>query len=83
MGKSYSLTGPYVIFYFKQGLGLNLKPNSRGYYIFIGVGTGITPYIDLFTYLLQKTFLNLITYKAGQNSGRKVNHEDLNFDQLN
>jgi len=59
------MTGPYVIFYINKGSGLNLKPTSRGYYIMIGVGSGITPYVDLFNYLLQKTLIELIAHRVG------------------
>ncbi len=31
----------------------------------IGVGSGITPFVDLFTYLLQKTLIDLIAHKVG------------------
>lgn len=31
----------------------------------IGVGSGVTPFIDLFAYLLQKTLIDLIRHKVG------------------
>jgi hypothetical protein len=31
----------------------------------IGVGSGITPYVDLFNYLLQKTLIELIAHRVG------------------
>jgi hypothetical protein len=31
----------------------------------IGVGSGITPYVDLLNYLLQKTLIELIAHKVG------------------
>lgn len=61
---------------------MGLKSTTRGYYIFIGVGSGITPYIDLFSYLLQKTLIELIAHKAGESKARRVNSENINFSPL-
>lgn len=82
VGKKYSITGPYVNILIIQGKGLSLKPSTRGYYIFIGVGSGVTPYIDLFNYLLQKTLIELIAHKAGEFKARRVNSENISFSAL-
>lgn len=58
--------GPY-------GRGLRLKPKSRGYYIIIAAGTGITPFVDLFHFMLQKTLLRLIAARAGDLTAKKLN----------
>jgi hypothetical protein len=39
----------------------------------IGIGSGITPFVDLFTYLLQKTLLQLIGHKVGESKAKRVN----------
>lgn len=64
--RTFKVRGPY-------GRGLRLKPKSNGYYIMIAAGTGVLPYIDFFHFLLQKTLLNLIKERAGDNAARKVN----------
>lgn len=65
-----------------QGKGLGLKEKSSGYYILIAGGIGITAFIDLFTFLLQKTLYDLIKVKASSPSLRKINEENISFDAL-
>ena len=48
----------------------------------IGVGSGVTPFIDLFAYLLQKTLVDLIRHKVGETKAKKVNSENMNFSHL-
>jgi hypothetical protein len=49
----------------------------------IGVGSGITPYVDLFAYLLQKTLIDLIAHKVGESKARRVNSDNMDFTSLN
>lgn len=46
-------------------------------------GIGIVPFVDLFTYLLQKTLFDLIKIKASNPSLRKINEENIGFEALN
>lgn len=64
--KTFSLMGPF-------GRGLKLRPRSKGFFIIIGAGTGVLPFIDLFQFLLQKTLYRLIAAKAGDVSAKKLN----------
>ena len=48
----------------------------------IGVGSGITPYVDLFNYMLQKTLIELIAHRVGEAKARRVNSENMNFSYL-
>jgi len=63
-------------------MGLGLKPKTQGYYILIAAGIGILPFIDLFTYLLQKTLHDLIKLKSTDMMMRRMNEDETNFDQL-
>ena len=65
--KVFSINGPY-------GTGLRLKGRMKnGFYIIIAAGTGVLPFIDLFHYLLLKTLYKLVTMKAGEVTGKKIN----------
>jgi NAD(P)H-flavin reductase len=54
--RKFKIEGPY-------GRGLRLKPASKGYFIMIAAGTGVTPFVDLFHFLFLKTLLKLIKKK--------------------
>jgi predicted ferric reductase len=73
--KKFSVMGPY-------GRGLRLTRKSTGFYIIIAAGTGILPFIDLFHFLLQKTFLELIAEMSGEEVAKKLNEEKVDYGQL-
>lgn len=55
---------------------------KNGFYIIIGAGTGVLPFIDLFHYLLLKTLYKLVTMKAGEVTGKKINEERNDYSEL-
>jgi NAD(P)H-flavin reductase len=68
----FSLTGPF-------GSGLRLKEKLAGYYVIIAAGIGIVPFVDLFSYMLQKTLYDLIKIKASNPSLRKIVQEECSY----
>lgn len=50
--------------------------------MFIAAGIGIVAFVDLFTYLLQKTLLELIKIKASSPSLKKINAENITYEHL-
>lgn len=71
----FSLTGPF-------GSGLRLKEKSAGYHIIIAAGIGIVPFVDLFSYMLQKTLYDLIKIKASNPSLRKIVQGECSYEGL-
>ena len=66
-----------------KGKGLNIPPDSNGYYIFIASDTGVAAYIDFLSFLFQKTLYDLIKRKASSPSLREINEIDANYDAYN
>ena len=65
--KAFTINGPY-------GRGLRLKGKMKnGFYVIIGAGTGVLPFVDLFHYLLLKTLYRLVAQKAGEVTAKKIN----------
>lgn len=62
-----------------QGGGLGLRERSSGYYLLVAGGMGVMAFIDLFTFLLQRTLYGLIKAKASSVSLRQINSESISF----